>query len=83
MTFEDWMRLRGLSESSVKKYEGALCGAMSEWAVDGGIMSGLLTSIQSHSRFKSISIKLRELPIYQERNERGHNRYNSALNKYN
>lgn len=82
MTFEDWMRLRGLSESSVKKYEGAVSGAMSEWAIDGGIMSGPLTSILSHSRFEAIAIRLRNLPIYQERNERGHNMYNSALNKY-
>lgn len=82
MTFEDWMRLRGLSESSVKKYEGAISGAMSEWAIDGGIMDGPLTSILSHSRFESIAIKLRKLPIYQERNDRGHNMYNSALNKY-
>ena len=82
MTFEDWMRLRGLSESSVKKYEGAINGAMSEWAIDGGIMDGPLTSVLSHSRFEAIAISLRELPIYQERNERGHNMYNSALNKY-
>ncbi|CAA0120406.1 HNH endonuclease [Zhongshania aliphaticivorans] len=82
MTFENWMRLRGLSESSVKKYEGAVSGAMSEWAIDGGILDGPLTSILSHSRFESIVISLRKLPIYQERNERGHNMYSSALNKY-
>lgn len=82
MTFEDWMRLRGLSESSVKKYEGAVRGAMSEWAIAEGIMGGPLTSILSHSRFESIAIRLRNIPIYQERNERGHNMYNSALNKY-
>jgi len=82
VTFEDWMRLRGLSESSVKKYEGAISGAMSEWAIDGGIMGGPLTSILSHGRFESIANHLRNLPIYQERNERGHNMYNSALNKY-
>ena len=82
MTFEEWMRLRGLSESSVMKYEGAVSGAMSEWAIDGGIMDGPLTSILSHSRFEAIAINLRNLPIYQERNDRGHNMYNSALNKY-
>lgn len=82
MTFEDWMRLRGLSESSVKKYEGAVSGAMSDWVIEGGIMDGPLTSILNHSRFESIAIRLRNLSIYQERNERGHNMYNSALNKY-
>jgi putative restriction endonuclease len=82
VTFEGWMRLRGLSESSVKKYEGAVSGVMSEWAIEGGIMDGPLTSILSHRRFESIAIRLRNLSIYQERNERGHNMYNSALNKY-
>lgn len=76
------MRHRGLSDSSVKKYEGAVSGVMSEWAIDGGLMDGPLTSIQSLSRFESIAIGLRKLPIYQERNDRGHNMYNSALNKY-
>lgn len=82
MTFEEWMRHRGLSESSVKKYEGAVSGVMSKWAVDGGLMDGPLTSILSHRRFESIATGLRRLPIYQERNDRGHNMYNSALNKY-
>lgn len=82
MTFKDWMKLRGLSESSVKKYEGAISGVMSEWAIKGGIMNGPLTSILSHSRFESIAVRLRNLSIYQERNERGHHMYNSALNKY-
>lgn len=82
MTFKEWLRHRGLSESSTLKYEGAISGAMSEWAVDGGLLEGPLTSIQSHSRFDSIALDLRKLPIYQERNERGHNMYNSALKKY-
>jgi putative restriction endonuclease len=82
VTFEDWMRLRGLSESSVKKYEGAVSGAMSEWAIEGRIMDGPLTSILSHSRFELIANSLRKLPIYQERNDRGHSMYNGALNKY-
>lgn len=82
MTFEDWMRLRGLSESSVKKYEGAVSGVMSEWAINSGIMDGPLTSIFSHSRFEATATRLRDLPVYQERNERGHSMYNSALNKY-
>ena len=82
MTFEGWLRHRGLSESSILKYEGAISGAMSEWAIDGGLIKGPLTSIQSHSQFEAIALALRKLPIYHERNERGHSMYNSALNKY-
>jgi len=82
MTFEDWMRHRGYSESSVKKYEGAMRGVLSEWAIDGGLMDGPLTSIQSRSRFDAIAIGIRRLPIYQERDNRGHAMYNNALNRY-
>lgn len=82
MTFEDWMRYRGLAESSIVKYEGAVSGVMSEWAMEAGLLDGPLVTIHSHARFLAIAAKLRELPIYQERNVRGHNMYNSALNKY-
>jgi putative restriction endonuclease len=82
MTFEQWMKHRGLSESSVRKYAGAIGGALSEWAIEAALMEGPLTSIQSSRRFQSIAIELRKLPIYQERNERGHSMYNSALVKY-
>jgi hypothetical protein len=82
MTFEDWMRYRGLSPSSVKKYEGAVRGAMSEWAIDNGLLEGPLTSLTSRPRFEAIGSMIRALPIYQERNERGHNMYNSALSKF-
>lgn len=76
------MKLRGLSESSIKKYEGAISGAMSEWAVNEGLLDGPLTSIQSHSQFEKIVIDLQKIPTYQERNDRGHHMYSSALKKY-
>lgn len=41
VTFEEWVRYRGLSESSVKKYESAVSGVMSEWAVDGRLMESM------------------------------------------
>ncbi|MDR7283436.1 hypothetical protein J2X84_002260 [Pseudomonas corrugata] len=82
MTFEDWMRHRGLSLSSVKKYDGAVRGVMSEWAMDNGLIQGPLTSLNSQSEFEIIASKIRALPIYKERNERGHHMYSSALLKF-
>ncbi|TYC54213.1 HNH endonuclease [Zoogloea oleivorans] len=82
MRFEDWMRHRGLSSSSVKKYEGAVRGAMSEWALDNGLIAGPLTSLVSRTSFENVALKIRELPIFQERNERGNNMYNAALTKF-
>ncbi|WP_460154312.1 HNH endonuclease [Pseudomonas sp. S3_G06] len=82
MTFEDWMRHRGLSPSSVKKYDGAVRGVMSEWAMDNGLIQGPLISLNSQSEFEIIASKMRALPIYKERNERGHHMYSSALLKF-
>ncbi|PSS58859.1 HNH endonuclease [Pseudomonas sp. BBP2017] len=82
MTFEDWMRYKGLSLSSVKKYDGAVRGVMSEWAIDNKLVEGPLVSLSSQSEFEVIASKIRALPIYKERNERGHHMYSSALIKF-
>ncbi|MGM0476402.1 MAG: HNH endonuclease [Pseudomonadota bacterium] len=82
MTFENWMRLRGLSESSIKKYGDAISGSLTRWACKNGLVDGPLTAIQSSKRFQSIADQLRSLPEYQETNTRGHNMYHNALNKY-
>jgi predicted restriction endonuclease len=82
MTFEDWMRHRGLSLSTVKKYDGAVRGVMSEWAMDNGLIQGPLISLNNQSEFEIIASKIRALPIYKERNERGHHMYSSALLKF-
>lgn len=82
MIFEDWMRHRGLSPSSVKKYEGAISGSLSEWAIDNKLIEGPLTSITSRANFECVASRIRALPIYEERNERGHSMYNSALTQF-
>lgn len=82
MVFEDWMRHKGLSASSALKYEGAIRGALSEWAIDNGLIEGPLTAITSQTQFESIALKIRELPIFSKRNAIGHHMYSSALLKY-
>ena len=82
MNFEDWMRHKGLSESSVLKYEGAIRGVLTEWAVDNNLLEGPLSSIKSLKKFENIASQIRNLPIYLERNDRGHSMYNAALKKY-
>lgn len=82
MIFEEWMLLRGLSSSSVEKYLGAIQGPLSQWAVENNIMAGPLTSLTSITAFNDVASKIRLLPIFQERNERGHNMYSSALVKF-
>ena len=73
---------RGLSSSSAEKYIGAIQGALSQWAIENNIMAGPLTSLTSSAAFSDVASKIRLLPIFQERNERGHNMYSSALVKF-
>lgn len=82
MIFEEWILHRGLSSSSADKYVGAIQGPLSQWAIESGIMAGPLTSLTSLTAFNDVSSKIRLLPIFQERNERGHNMYSSALVKF-
>lgn len=82
MTFEEWMLHRGLSLSSAEKYVGAIQGPLSQWAVENNVIAGPLTSLRSIVAFNDISSKIGLLPIFQERNERGHNMYSSALAKF-
>lgn len=82
MIFEDWMLHKGLSASTVLKYGGAIKGALSEWCMVHGLLEGPLTAIRSKTQFELISKQIRDLPIFQERNERGHHMYSSALLKY-
>ena len=45
-------------------------------------MAGPLTSLRSTAAFNDVASKSRQLPIFQERNQRGHNMYSSALVKF-
>lgn len=80
--FEDWMKASGLSESSVKKYEGALSGVLSQWAQENGIINTSLADINNSIEFAAIVERIKSLPVYQQRNETGHHMYSSALQKY-
>ena len=82
MNFEDWMSTNGLSKSSIKKYIGALNGFLSDLASSNAISSKNLLNINSRDEFARIASKIRELPEYTERNERGNSMYNAALSHY-
>ena len=82
MNFEDWMRYRGLSDSSTAKYAGAIQGPLSEWAIKNGIAAGPLTAFRSKVAFLEVAQKIQILEIFKQRNSRGHHMYSSALTKY-
>lgn len=76
------MKQTKLSESSIKKYDGAIKGVLTEWALDASLIEGSLISISSLSQFKQISSRIEELDVYKTRNETGHSMYKLALIKY-
>lgn len=82
MTFEDWLVRRGLSSSTAEKYAGAVSGPLSDWAIEHGILAGPLVAMESPAKYEAVSAKLSELPIFRERNERGHNMYSAALARF-
>jgi predicted restriction endonuclease len=82
MTFKRWINKTGLSESSAKKYSSAVFGSISEWAKDAGLIDSTLIEISSPQEFDNLASKIKQLSIFQERNEKGNNMYNSALTKY-
>jgi hypothetical protein len=82
MTFEDWMRHRGLSASTIAKYAGAIDGPLSTWATEAGLTAGPLTALRSESAFKPVALEIQRLPIFLQRNETGHNMYSSALAQF-
>lgn len=82
MIFEEWMLYRRLSSSTAEKYVAAIQGPLSQWAIEGNIMAGPLTSLTSITAFEDVASKIRLLPIFLERNERGHHMYSSALVKF-
>lgn len=82
MDFERWMQQQGLSPSSIKKYAGAIRGPLSEWALNANLITEPLDSHTHVASFHTIALALRLLPTFQERNERGHHMYSSALNKF-
>lgn len=83
MTFDSWMKKdTRLSDSSVLKYHGAIKGALSDWASEAGIIQGAILDITHQVTFDSAALKIRELPIFKQRNETGNSMYSNALNKY-
>ena len=82
MNFEDWMLHRGLSQSTAEKYAGAISGSLSEWAIAGGFLQGPLVAMESPAKYDVVSSQLAKLPIFLERNDRGHKMYSSALARF-
>ncbi|WP_368931023.1 HNH endonuclease [Achromobacter xylosoxidans] len=82
MNFYDWMIYKGLSKSTARSYDGALRSTLSEWAIDNGLISGPLVASTSSLAFAVLARNIQELPVFKERNARGHHMYSAALSQF-
>lgn len=82
-TFTEWMqRVRQLKRKSIEKYDGALDGALSDWAQQNGIYAGKLSEIRDLNVFVPIANSISNLTVFQERNATGHHMYGASLSRY-
>lgn len=82
MNFKEWMMHRGLSASTAEKYAGAISGPISDWGMNAGVLQGPLVAMESPAAYAHAASKIAQLPIFQDRNSRGHNMYSSALARF-
>ena len=64
MTFEDWMRHQGLSESSTRKYVGAIQGPSTAWAIENELWAGPLIGMTSAAAFKRVDSEIRSSIVF-------------------
>lgn len=82
MSFEQWMKNKKLSDSSILKYSGAIEGVLSEWALTAGIITDSILSISDSSQLEHVADSISKLPVFLARNATGHYMYSNALKKY-
>lgn len=82
MKFEDWMLAEGLSESTIKKYVGAIDGSLTTWGNQHAIINQPLRTVKNSQEFAAFSELIEATEIFSERNARGNHMYGAALRKY-
>jgi predicted restriction endonuclease len=82
MNFKNWLLQIGKSESTSKKYSGAVSNSISKWAKEVGLVQGKLTEVSSIKEFSQLSNEIKKLDIFVERNTKGNSMYSNALNHY-
>ncbi len=81
LQFYEWLAVN-VSQATAKKYHGAIKGVISDWARDAGLITGSILDIRDQSVMANLVLNMKELNIVQDRDDKGHNMYTSALKKY-
>lgn len=82
MKFEHWLLQIGKSERSSKSYSGAFSGVITKWAKEAELIQGSLNDIDNLKEFADLVDKIKQLPIFVERDTKGNRMYSVALNHY-
>lgn len=82
MTFAAWMTAKGLSAASIEKYSSAISGPLSTWAQQHQMSSTSLLNCLDCSSFAELAARIRQLPIFIERNSTGKGMYEAALKQF-
>lgn len=83
MKFDEWMRANSnLLEKTIKKYYTAIEGSLSVWARDAGIIKGSILDISNAKEMAQVALKIKQIPLFVERDDVGHGMYAAALAKY-
>lgn len=82
LSFQQWLLNIGKSERTAKSYAGAIENAISNWAIDSGIISNSLVQVREPSQFHALIEPIQQLPTFQEKNVKGKGMYSAALRQY-
>jgi putative restriction endonuclease len=82
MDFKQWMTHQKLSQGSIKKYYGALEGALSKWVIEANLTQHNILKITDPNHFNTLYTQILNLPIFKDRDFTGHTMYSNALKKY-
>lgn len=80
--FEDWLLMQGLSESSIRKYAGAIDGPLTKWGTEHAILTAPIRTINDPNEFAELAELIENTDIFIDRNKRGNSMYGAALNNY-
>ena len=73
---------QGLSDSTVRKYAGAIDGPLTDWANQHAIIRHPVRTIRNSLEFAAFSELIEGTDVFAERNARGNHMYGAALNNY-
>lgn len=80
--FEEWLLMQGLSQSSVRKYAGAIDGPLTKWGTEHAILTAPIRTINDPHEFADLAELIENTDIFIDRNKRGNSMYGAALNNY-